>query len=260
MPNEGERFTAQIIDSDNTARAVTLTIAGMTEIRARNASGRVASALNMDVAHFYAAEPPERGRSPLTPDERAEAVAMLRERGDSVLHPDPRAHALADRLEAEPQRDRDARSLDHLYREVIPSYRSEIERLLRERDEAREALRERNAEVQRLHALMDDQPARMALAGLIDALGEEDPDDDLIREAVDRGIAALVGEGVERTHTLVPNAVLEQIAPVVSGERAVAFLEDRTADGERWRAIERAVAGSARGESVAWPATEDETR
>lgn len=79
MGNDDERYTVQLVDACNTARCATLTIAGQTEIRARNSAGRVASALDMGVAHFYAAEPLPTFDTARERDEAREALRELRD-------------------------------------------------------------------------------------------------------------------------------------------------------------------------------------
>lgn len=248
--------------------------------------------------------------SPLTPDERAEAVEMLRERGQSVLHPDPRALDLADRLEAEPEpltgsirhdvtastpslccgrspyRVNDGPWRCGCGKDVQPVFADYVP--LRERDAARSELadvrthledarlavegvmggsvppdwsiadlaedvariaqREYHGRVEALEAL------RGAAACLRDArfMAHSTEEHAALTERTDAALrrAAELLEGVERTHTLVPNAVVEKAAWFARCRAKSPVGVDANCDAKLWE--ERFLA-AARGVHVDWP-------
>jgi hypothetical protein len=162
--------------------------------------------------------------SPLTPDERAEAVDLIG--WAASRHPLARkremARALADKLEAEPEPG------------VMGNLAASLKtiRAERERDEAQEALRNLLLVIaeRSQHPLADDAGARV----------------------VEQARAVL--KGVERTHTLVPNRALEIIE-----DRLDDYAGDQLSDGASGQTMQttldlvNAVRAAVRGENPKWP-------
>jgi hypothetical protein len=178
--------------------------------------------------------------SPLTPDERAEAVDDLREcaslLGERQSMP---LHALADKLEAEPEpSDMPVHDAVMAARRVGLECRDKgyVGKVERERDEAREALRDLT---RALNGTYVGAPVVHAMAR-----------------------AAAVLEGVERTHTLVPNPDcgaagwgLRRLAEIAEAPDYLRRLPQNI-NIEQCRALADAFDTAARGDSVSWPTEE----
>jgi hypothetical protein len=206
--------------------------------------------------------------SPLTPDERALYVENVRDairivegypgEPDFMVPLLRGLNGLADKLEAEPEptwRQQDGGEVGdeplrftirwdhvtHSYRVSVPNLSGSLQvvpadaydDMRRERDEAREALRE----------LRDAAVLAREKSWMDDALNRR------FREAINN--AAVPLEGVERTHTLVPNEAAEW-ASEIAEELADEHGQHDNPDSPLMR-MSRAFAASARGERVEWP-------